>query len=476
MPLRRRVALVAAAAVAVAVVLASAVSYLAVRDALLGEVDDALRAQARLVRSAPQPPPAEALRRIRRIPAPPREGPAGFAYFLTPGGGVVQVAGGRGSPPVDASARAAARGRGGTTLRDARVGGVHLRVLSAPLRRGGAVVLARSLAGADDVLSRLRVVLALLCLGGVALAALLGRLAARRIAAPIEAVTDAAEHIGSTEDLGRRLAVTGDDEVGRLASRFNAMLDTLEASRAALDRSMAAQRRLVADASHELRTPVTSLRTNVELLLDRPDLPAAERERMLTDVREQADELGALVGDLIELARGDEPAAEPEDVRLDELVAAALERARRHAPDVAFHAELEPVAVLGRPDRLGRAVNNLLDNAAAHSPPGTPVEVAVDRDGVRVRDHGPGLGADEATHVFDRFYRGASSRARPGTGLGLAIVRQVAEAHGGSAGAANTPGGGAEFRLRLPGVERVDAGAEDGRAPAKNAAASGGAG
>jgi two-component system sensor histidine kinase MprB len=289
--------------------------------------------------------------------------------------------------------------------------------------------------------------------GGIALAAVLGGLASRSLIAPLAKVTEAARHISETEDLGRRIDVRTNDEVGDLARRFNAMLDTLAASRAALDESMRAQRRLVADASHELRTPITSLRTNLEVLMDEGRLGAQERTRALRDVTAQIEELGALVGDLIELARGDEPAAAVvEEVRLDHLVAEALERARRHAPDVSFDASLEPVVVAGAPDRLARAIGNLLDNAAKHTRPGTRVHVAVDGGVVTVRDHGDGIAEEDLPSIFDRFYRGADARGRAGSGLGLAIVRQVAETHGGRVSAANAPDGGAVFRLELPGA------------------------
>jgi two-component system sensor histidine kinase MprB len=173
---------------------------------------------------------------------------------------------------------------------------------------------------------------------------------------------------------------------------------------------------------------------------------------MLTDVVEQTEELSALVGDLIELARGDLPVSSAEDVRLDRVVEESVERAGRNFPGVRFEAALEPALVQGMPDRLGRAVNNLLDNAARHSPPGAVVEVGVDADGVQVRDHGPGVTEADLPYVFDRFYRGASSRGRQGSGLGLAIVRQVAEQHGGSVTVENAPDGGAVFTMRLPSV------------------------
>jgi two-component system sensor histidine kinase MprB len=228
------------------------------------------------------------------------------------------------------------------------------------------------------------------------------------------------------------------------------MLGRLEASRSALDESARAQRQLVADASHELRTPVTSLRTNIEILLEHEDLNDDERRRMLSDVVEQTEELTALVGDLIELARGDLPPDSTEDVRLDRVVEDSLERAQRNFPGVTFAASLQPALVEGVPERLGRAVNNLLDNAARHSPPGGTVEVEVGAGGVTVRDHGSGIDEADLPYVFDRFYRGASSRGQQGSGLGLAIVRQVAAQHGGLISAANAPDGGAVFTLSLP--------------------------
>ena len=411
MPLRRRMAVATALAVGVAVVIAAGVAYAAVRGELRGQIDAQLTEQAGLVQRVEGRLRPELARRFDRLggpprgfPAPPvrRGGSADYIQFVPAGGD-------------GASERVAAVAAGDAPefLADDEVDGEHVRVLTVPLELGGALQLARSLESTDAVLARLRWVLLALVLGGVALAAALGRLAARQLE--------------ETEDLGRRIEVASADEVGQLAARFNAMLDTLEGS-------IAAQRQLVADASHELRTPVTSLRTNIEVLAE-DRLDGAERARLVADVEAQAEELSALVADLIELARGDEPSPAREDVRLDALVAD-------------FRATLEPAVIEGVPDRLARAVNNLLDNAARH---GRTVAVAAGPWGVRVRDDGGGIAADDLPHIFDRFYRGADARGRGGTGLGLAIVRQVAEQHGGSVGAANVDGG-AELTLTLPGA------------------------
>jgi two-component system, OmpR family, sensor histidine kinase MprB len=445
MTLRRRLTVAAAGAVAVAVVLASAVAYVAVRETLRSQVDEGLRAQAGLIVDAPALTQTSA-RRSRIIKAlPPRRGDtARYVQFVDRAGAPAPPRRGDVKLPVTADVRAIAAGRSPQGVSDEKVDGVHLRVLTAPLPQGGAVQLARSEASIDSVLERLRLILALLCVGGVALAVALGRLVSRNVVAPIVRVTEAARHIEETEDLGRRIDVSSQDEVGELADRFNAMLNTLE-------RSIGAQRQLVADASHELRTPVTSLRTNIEVLAD-DAVAGEERARLLDDVQQQVEELGALVADLIELARGEQPRRDTEDVRLDALVREAIGRAARHAPDVEFAADLRPAVVEATPERLARAVNNLLDNAARHSRPGGTVEVSAGPDGVRVRDHGDGVAEGDLPHLFDRFYRGAAARGLSGTGLGLAIVRQVAEQHGGSVSAANAPGGGAEFRLTLPAV------------------------
>ena len=184
-------------------------------------------------------------------------------------------------------------------------------------------------------------------------------------------------------------------------------------------------------------------------------LPQVQRRALLADVAGQAEELSALVGDVIELARGERRDEEPQDVRLDALVAEAVERARRHAPQVTFAPALEPVSVDGVPDRLGRAVNNLLDNAGAFSAPGGTVEVTLRGGALTVRDHGPGVPDDELPHIFDRFFRATNARDRTGSGLGLAIVKQVTERHGGSVAAAPAPGGGLAVTLTLPGARPI---------------------
>jgi two-component system sensor histidine kinase MprB len=318
-------------------------------------------------------------------------------------------------------------------------------MLTFPYGAGAAVQIALSLREVDHSLGRIKNLLILIAGGGIAIAAGLGLAVSRAALAPVRRLTAAAENVTETGDLSDRIEVSGRDELSRLAASFNAMLGALE-------ESSRAQRQLVADASHELRTPLTSLRTNIEVLASERSLPAGERERLLADVVDQLSEMTTLISGLIDLARGEQQTAEPEEVRLDLVAADAVDRARRDRPAVTFTTDLQESMVQGVPATIERAVANLLDNAAKWSPPGGDVEVAVRNGEVSVRDHGPGIDEEDLPHVFDRFYRSRSARGRPGSGLGLAIVRQVAVAHGGEVVAEHADGGGTRMTLRLNGV------------------------
>jgi two-component system sensor histidine kinase MprB len=253
--------------------------------------------------------------------------------------------------------------------------------------------------------------------------------------------------------------VTGSDEISRLAQAFNAML-------VALARSQDRQRRLVGDAGHELRTPLTSIRTNLDLLAQadkRGGLAAEDRQQLLDDVRAQMDELTTLIGDLTELARDTPQVRDAELIELSNVVEDAVIKVRRRAPGIAWDVQLTPFPVWGDERLLGRAVTNLLDNAAKYSSPDDPTLAQAERrtvgghvavrlqDGVlTVTDSGPGIAEADLPHVFERFYRSSEARSRPGSGLGLAIVKHAAEQHGGMVYARNAPPAGAEFTLWLP--------------------------
>jgi two-component system, OmpR family, sensor histidine kinase MprB len=466
MNFRRRVTLLAAAAVAIAVLLASALTYLLVAQQLRGQVDAQLRDRAHGLpfiahRLASKPEDLQLFPGV--VPSnlfgglSPRPNQVrGYQQLVSSSGRVLsRSSSAQVTLPVSAATRVLAVKGGRPLLGDARVDGIHMRILAVPLRPGFAVQFAQPLTEVDHLLRKLRLILALLALGGIALAALLGRLVAGAVVLPVRRLTRTAEHVARTRDLSGRIAAGRADEIGRLAVSFNAMLDALERSMGALDASVHAQRQLVADASHELRTPVTSVRTNIEILQQTPDLDPEERRQLFAEVVEQLEELTLLINDLIDLARGEEPAADTEDVRLDLIVAEAVERTRRHSPATPLHTALTPTLLVGVPARLGRAVNNLIDNAVKYSPPGSPVEIALAGGELEVRDHGRGISAEDLPHVFDRFYRGAESRGRPGSGLGLAIVRQVVEQHGGTISAEGAPGGGTVIRMRLPSAEAL---------------------
>ncbi|HEV2945209.1 MAG TPA: HAMP domain-containing sensor histidine kinase [Solirubrobacteraceae bacterium] len=480
MSFRRRITLVSAAAVAIAVVLASLLTYLLTSHELHGQVDSQLTNRAdslRFVASNPSrhsrtalldlikgqdteqaPPPGTTQQGLTPLGnLPPRPGQVrGYQQLIDAHGHVLFRSSGNVTLPVDARTRELASAADRHYFRDARVNGLHLRILADHIAPGRVVQVAQQLTEVDRLLRHLRLILALLDIGGIALAALLGRLVAGAAVLPVKRLTQATEHVTRTQDLSQRIAPVSEDEIGRLASSFNAMLDALERSMSALDASVHAQRQLVADASHELRTPVTSLRTNIEILQRAHDMDSDERQRLLSDVVEQIGELTLLMNDLIDLARGEEPRADTEDTRLDLLVSEVAERMRRHASANPFLLELAPTILPGVPARLERAVANLLDNAVKYSPPGELVEIELHGGELTVRDHGPGISAEDLAYVFDRFYRGAEARGRPGSGLGLAIVRQVAVQHGGSVAAERAPGGGTLMRVRLPGAETFE--------------------
>ncbi len=494
MTLRTRIAAVASLSVALAVLAAAVGLYVAVRSDLRGEVDRALsdRAQAFLP-SAPAPGPGGSAVVGPGVGGPGASGPAvggpgggsstgaggrpegdgssahdgypghgyggpggfpesvqpapfgaasGYVQFISPRG-TVEVPGGQGASPTRIALTArdqtiATRGSG-RSLTERSVKGTELRVLTLGTGSRGAVLVARPLTEVQHELDRLLLILALIGGGGIVLAGLLGTLVARTALAPIARFTRRTETLTGNLDLSRRLEVEGRDELARLADSFNATLDALE-------RSVQAQRHLIADASHELRTPISSLRANIQILGEAERLPAEEQEGLRRDIVEELDELTALVSDVVELARGAAPDASPDDVRLDRVVQAAVERTQRRG-DLHFQLDLEPTVVRGQADRVNRAVSNLLENARRWSPAAGTVEVAL-KDGVlTVRDHGPGFQKDDLPFVFDRFYRAENARKLPGSGLGLAIVRQAAEACGGFAEAQNAPGGGALLRV-----------------------------
>jgi two-component system sensor histidine kinase MprB len=358
---------------------------------------------------------------------------------VAPDGTVTMLGGRPVTLPVSDAVRAlaASAAAGQTDTSEVVVGHDTYRVLTTALGAGrGALQVAADIDESQRVLRGMALEIA--WAGGAVLlaAAGIGWLLARRITRRLVRLAEIAEQVSIHGGVEREVPVDGRDEVGRLSASFNTMLGRLAAAREAQDR-------LVQDAAHELRTPLTSLRTNASVLRRVAELSPDARDRLLDDVQGETRELSHLVDELVELAlfqRGEEP---DEPVDLAAVAHRAAERLHRRTGR-RVHIVTDGSVVHGRRQALERAVGNLLENAAKFDGDGRdPVEVQIRRGTTTVTDRGPGIDADDAARVFDRFYRADSARGLPGSGLGLAIVRDVAEAHGGGVAAATPPGGGA---------------------------------
>ncbi|HKC78413.1 MAG TPA: HAMP domain-containing sensor histidine kinase, partial [Gaiellaceae bacterium] len=326
----------------------------------------------------------------------------------------------------------------------------RVRASIEPQAPNSVLFVAKSLAGVDGTLHRL------ILIELIATAAVLGALAAlglwvvRLGLRPLRRIEQTAAAI-TAGDLSRRVDHPDPQtEVGRVGSALNTMLDRIEAS----DRRL---RRFVADASHELRTPLAAVRAYAELFGRGSASHPEDLERSMSGITREAERMSLLVEDLLLLARLDEGRPlERKPVDLAAVVGQAVDAARVVEPERPIDLSVEPVTVTGDAARLRQVLDNLLANARAHTPAGTPVSVELSRVEsaavLTVSDRGPGLTEEQAARAFERFYRADSSRARVsgGAGLGLSIVAAVTEAHGGTAEARPTPGGGATFVITLP--------------------------
>ncbi|MCL8017461.1 HAMP domain-containing sensor histidine kinase [Streptomyces sp. AS02] len=459
LPIRSRLALLVAAAVAFAVAAVSVTCWFIVQGKLYEQVDADLKEMAQ------RPGTVSAL--LQRCTQNPQEN-----IQMFPGrNNYVQAIKEKGAPCVDptstgtvnatASDKDVIKGadRGKAYFRNGTdEDGNAVRVLTVFLgvdqndSQGVAVQLAVSLKGTKSTLNELALILLLVSGIGVVGAGAAGLAVARAGLRPVDKLTEAVEHVARTEDLTVRIPVEdeSEDEVARLSRSFNSMNSALASSRDL-------QQQLIADAGHELRTPLTSLRTNIELLTrseetGRP-IPEADRKALLASVKAQMTELASLIGDLQELSRSEGQRGERVQViSLEDTVEAALRRARLRGPELTITADLHPWYVRAEPAALERAVVNILDNAVKFSPESGTVEVALNDGVLTVRDHGPGIPADELPHVFDRFWRSPGARALPGSGLGLSIVARTVEQAGGEVTLARAEGGGTVATVRLPGA------------------------
>jgi signal transduction histidine kinase len=364
--------------------------------------------------------------------------------------------------PVDEPVLEVGQGKREPFTRDVNVDGTALRVYAKPLvdqvgAPVGTVLVAAPIDDVEDTLSRLRQILLLAGLAGIALAAGLSWRSARTALRPVEEIGATAQQIGMTGDLSRRVPAGGSDELGRLAEAFNTMLVRLEGAQNALSRSLATQRRFVDDASHELRTPLTIMRGNLEVVARNPAMPEHERAAALRDSIEEAERMTRLVDDLLALARVDAGIPLPDDeiplapllrTVADETLASAGERI------VSVTIGSPDAKVRGSESLLRRLVENLADNAVKYTAERGTISISLVDEGdnvlITIADDGVGMTPEELTQAFDRFWRSDRSRERPGSGLGLAIAKTVAEAHGATIEATSEPEAGTTFTIRIP--------------------------
>jgi two-component system OmpR family sensor kinase len=331
----------------------------------------------------------------------------------------------------------------------------------ASINRGGMglTIVAIPLNGIDERLDRLLVVEGLVIAGVLLLLAAIAWVLVGIGLRPLARIGETADAIAAG-DLSRRVEVTEPKtEVGRLGLAFNAMLERLEDAFRQREASEGRLRRFLADVSHELRTPLASIRGYSELFRIGAAREAADADRAMTRIEEEAARMGVLVEDLLTLARLDEVRDRPaEAVDVAQLARDAAGDTRAVDPSRSIEVDADGEAiVLGDENQLRQVLANLLRNAVVHTPAGTPVEVAVRRNGreveLEVRDHGRGLPTDSPDDLFERFWRSRAERPRAqggGAGLGLAIVAGIVAAHHGRVTAANAPGGGASFVVSLP--------------------------
>ncbi|TDI53415.1 MAG: HAMP domain-containing histidine kinase [Acidobacteria bacterium] len=448
MTIRGRIALVSAGAVAVAVILISLVTYSGARNAVMGQIDEALldrAAEVAELRSAQFLAVLGISREVvpRNRLVPPRRGDFDSAYYqvILSDGRVFHVG------PDDLvlpEPPAAYVNSEESTLRSVSVDGVHFRIVTTVHREGRAVVqIARPLTEADAALARLSILLVVGSLVGIAVAGGVGLVVARQAVKPIDDLTLSIGLIADNRAFFDRVEVVGHDEVAKLATEFNLLLDELESGKQQ-------QVRLVRDAGHELRTPLTALRTNLEVL-QRHKVDDETRIALLAAANAEVEELASLITEVVDLAtdRYEEETVTPVD--LADVVSAVAERLETRR-DREIVLVIEPSVVMGRPNALERAVSNIVGNADKFSPPDSPITIEVKDGTVTVTDTGTGIADEDLPFIWERFYRANTARSEPGSGLGLSIVTQIIDDHNGTVFARSSVSSGTSVGFTLPTV------------------------
>jgi heavy metal sensor kinase len=425
---------------------------------LLGMVDARLRAQAAHLTRALANAERGSIGSARQAAAPPAvfELVGGYAELILPDGQIRARSPALPAGGLAADSKPLAAARAGQTVTATITGsdGAPLRFLASPIevdtQPGGVLLVAESLAPQQRVLAEVRWLL--LGCGALAVTLALGgtALLTGRVLEPLTRLMREAAAVAAIGHYDERVPVLPrKGEVGQFAATINTLIATVE-------RALRQQRQFLADTSHELRSPLTVVLANLNLL--RRDLDPHERELSVDEATSEAQRMRRLINELLLLAQTDAAqviARAP--VRLDELVTEAVAAAQRLAPDHIYRLEIAaPMALIGDEERLTQAVRNLLENAAKYTPPGTAINVSLRQSGsvaqLIVADSGPGIAAEHLAHLWDRYYRVDDVRSREsgGTGLGLPIVKFISEAHGGRADVVSEAGVGTTFTIELP--------------------------
>ncbi len=321
----------------------------------------------------------------------------------------------------------------------------------------GVAQFARSLAEQDESLETLRNALIIGSLFVVALAFIIGWVLSGAALRPIQRITDTAQVIGAQRDFDRRVDHRGPpDEVGRLATTFNGMLDELQSAHQQTEQTLQQQRRFVADASHELRTPLTTIRGNLGLLQRQPPIMEEDKQAVLGDMVEETNRLIRLTNDLLVLARSDAGRAlRRESVPIRPLVDDVCRQAKVLDGQGTIVCEAVPdVSVMGDQDAIKQVLLILLDNALKYTPAGGTITIgaaSADRAAaIRIADTGPGIAPEDLPHIFERFSRSDEARSGDGAGVGLAIAQELIAAQQGEITVKSELGKGSTFTVTLP--------------------------